>query len=63
MTHIYDMTFDEDAFYIINNRFLIEDPRVAEKCNTVVSVGSYALVVNKEQELGRRWEYYETMVR
>ena len=61
MTHIYDMTFDEDAYYIINNRYLTEDPRVAEKCNTVVSAGSYALVINKEQELNRRWEYYESM--
>lgn len=61
MTHVYDMTFDEDAYYIINNRYLAEDPRVGEKCRTVVSVGSYALVVNKEQELGKRWGYYETM--
>lgn len=63
MTHINDMSFDEDAFYIINNRYLFEAPRVAEKCNTVVSVGSYALVVNKEQELNKRWEYYETLLR
>ena len=61
MTHIYDMSFDEDAFYIINNRYLVDDPRVAEKCKTVVDMGNYALVVNKEQELNRRWEYYETM--
>lgn len=59
MTHIGDMTFDEDAYYIINNRYLSEDPRVAQKCTTVVSVGSYALVVNKDQELSRRWAYYE----
>ena len=62
MTHIYDMTFDEDAYYIINNRYLFEEPRVEENCKTVVSVGSYALVINKEQELSRRWEYYEEIM-
>ena len=61
MTHIYDMTFDEDAYYIINNRYLGEDPRVAEKCNTVVSAGSYALVINKEQKINKRWEYYQSI--
>lgn len=61
MTHIGDMNFDEDACFIINNRYLTEDSRVAEKCKTVVSVGSYALVINKEQEISKRWEYYETM--
>lgn len=61
MTHIGDMTFDEDAYYIINTRYLTEDSRVAEKCKTVVSVGNYGLVVNKNQELGKRWEYFETM--
>ncbi len=62
MTHIYDMTFDEDAYYIIDNRYLTDDPRVAEHCKTVVDVGSYALVINKEQELSRRWEYYEEIL-
>lgn len=61
MTHIYDMTFDEDAYYIINNRYLAEDPRVSEKCKTVVVTGNYALVINKEQELSKRWEYYESI--
>lgn len=59
MTHIFDMTFDEDACYIINNRYLTEDPRVLEKCKTVVTVGDYALVIHKEQNLNKRWEKYE----
>lgn len=59
MTHIQDMTFEENACYIINNRYLTEDPRVAEKCSVVLQAGSYALVVNKEQEIGKRWAAYE----
>lgn len=63
MTHIYDMTFDEDAYYIMNKRYLDEDPRVSERCRTVAVAGNYALVINKEQELNAKWEYYESMFR
>lgn len=61
MTHVNDMTFDEDAYYIIHKRYLEEDLRVAERCRTVAVAGSYALVINKEQELNSRWEYYESV--
>jgi len=59
MTHISDMTFEEDACYIINSRYLEEDPRVQKRCKTVVSAGDYALVINKEQNINKRWEKYE----
>lgn len=59
MTHIYDMTFGEDACCIINNRYLMEDPRVQEYCKTVVTVGDYALVIPKGYNLNKRWEKYE----
>jgi len=59
MTHIYDMTFDEDACYVINNRYLAEEPRVLDKCKTVVVAGDYALVIPKGQDLSKRWEKYE----
>lgn len=59
MTRIGDMNFDEDAYYIINNRYLTEDPRVAEKCDTALIVGDYALVINKEQEIHKQWVEYE----
>lgn len=59
MTHIQDMTFEENACYIINNRYLTDDPRIAEKCSVVLTIGSYALVVNKEQAVGERWAAYE----
>lgn len=61
MTHLGDLSFEEDAYYIIHRRYLEEEPRVGEMCVTVVSAGSYALVVNKEQELGKRWKYYNTL--
>lgn len=63
LKHMYDLSFDEDAFYIINNRYLTQDARVAEKCELVVDIGNYALVVNKEQELNRRWKVYENVIR
>ncbi len=59
MTHIGDMNFDEDAYFIINNRYLAEDVRVAEKCETVQIVGNYAVVINKEQEIHEKWVEYE----
>lgn len=61
MTHLGDLSFEEDAYYIIHRKYLEEEPRVGEMCVTVVSAGSYALVVNKEQELSKRWKYYDTL--
>ncbi len=63
MTHIQDMTFEENACYIVNIKYLTEDSRISEKCSTVVVTGSYALVVNKEQEVGKRWAAYEERIR
>ena len=59
MTHIDDLTFDEDACYIIDKRYLEEDPRVSEKCKMIVTVQNLALVINKEQNIHQKWELYE----
>lgn len=58
-TTFSELSFDEDAVYIISNRML-EDPKVVEKCEIVRSAGSYVIVINKNQEIMKRWEFYKT---
>lgn len=63
MTHIDDTTFDEDACYIMDKRYLDEEPRVLERCKVIVTVQNLALVINKDQKLNERWEKYEAIFR
>lgn len=53
-----ELSFDEDAIYIVNNKML-DDPKVVEKCEIVKRAGSYALVINKSQEIIKRWNFYK----
>lgn len=55
------INFDEDAIYIINNRRL-QDPAVVEKCEVVCSIGSYAVVINRNQEIMKRWNCYKEVL-
>lgn len=52
-----DAPFDEDAFFIMHTDYAGSDA-VREKCETVLEVGHWALVVNKEQELKAKWDHY-----
>ena len=63
MTHIDDTTFDEDACYIMDKRYLEEEPHVLERCKVIVTVQNLALVINKDQKLNERWEKYEAIFR
>lgn len=53
-----EVDFDRDDIYIVNNRYL-EEPQIAEKCEVVITTGSYALVINKNQELVKTWSVYK----
>lgn len=57
-TDMSAVDFDEDAVYIINKRFLT-DPVIAETCETVTAVGSYAVVINKNWEIMERWQKFQ----
>ena len=56
-----DMTFQEDAIYIVNNAYL-NDVRILESCETVMTAGSYALIINREQKLMERWRRYKEYI-
>ena len=49
-----DVSFTEDAFYVVhwNNE---EIDKVKENCETVMSSSGYMLLINKEQKLMERW--------
>ena len=57
-----EVDFDNDDLYIINNAYL-GDPVIMEKCDVVISIGSYALVVNNSQELMNTWNIYKEVLR
>lgn len=49
------LSLDEDAIYIMHVNCL-EDPRVQEKCESVVASGNYCMVLNKNQDLMQKWK-------
>lgn len=57
-----EVDFDNDDLYIINNAYL-GDPVIMEKCDVVISIGSYAMVVNNSQELMNTWNIYKEVLR
>ena len=57
-TNISEVDFDEDAVFIINNRYL-EEPAIVEKCEVVTSVGSYAVLVNKSGRTMQNWNKFK----
>lgn len=57
-----NMTFEEDAIYIVNNAYL-DNAAIAENCETVMTAGSYALIINRNQEIMKRWSGYKELIR
>ena len=54
VTSLSELSFTEDAFYIIkNNLWDIEE--IADHCEIVMRSRGYLLVINKDQELMERW--------
>ncbi len=60
-TSFSQLSFDEDAVYIISGKML-GDPKVTEKCEIVLHVGSYAIVINRNQEIMKRWNLYKDIL-
>lgn len=58
MTTSKEVTFGEDAFYIMNRSFL-ENEIVKEKCVVIVESGSLALVAPKGQTIEERFNKYK----
>ncbi|MDE6882206.1 MAG: hypothetical protein K2P48_03720 [Lachnospiraceae bacterium] len=57
VTAIEDVSFEEDAFYVMKDYFWdAEGAVVPEKCETIMRLGWYVLAINKNQELAERWE-------
>ena len=55
LTNTAEVSFDEDALFIMNRSYL-ESDIVKEKCEVVAESGQLALVINKEQEVMQRLE-------
>lgn len=53
--------FGQDNIYIVNNSYLGE-PAIAGNCEVVLTTGSYALVINKNQELVKTWNAYKEVL-
>lgn len=49
-----DVSFTEDAFYVVHWN-IEEIDKVKENCETVMSSSGYMLLINKEQELMEQW--------
>lgn len=57
-TDLSTVDFDEDAVFIINNSFLT-DTVIADKCEQVTNVGSYAVVINKNWNIMEKWQKFK----
>lgn len=53
-----EVDFGKDDIFIINNMYLGE-PVIEEKCEVVLTLGSYALVINNSQQLMETWRIYK----
>lgn len=53
-----DLTFTEDAFYVIK-RECKDAEQVAQNCETVMESRGYVLMVNKDQKLMKNWERFQ----
>ena len=56
-----EVDFERDEIYIVNNIYLGE-PAIAEKCEVVMTAGSYALIINKNQDLVKTWNIYKEVL-
>lgn len=60
-TPFSELSFDEDAIYFINSNQL-QEPVVAEKCELICGIGDYSVVINKNQEIMKRWNSYREIL-
>lgn len=58
LTNTQEVTFEEDAFYIVNRNF-VQNEIVQEKCTVIEETGQLALIVPKNQTLEERWKAYK----
>ena len=56
-----EVNFEQDDLFIINNTYL-EEPIIKEKCEVVLTVGSYALLINNSQEIMKTWNIYKEVL-
>ncbi len=57
VTSMEEVSFEEDAFYVMKYYFWdAEGSVVPEKCETMIRLGGYVLAINKNLDLARRWE-------
>ncbi len=60
VTGIEEITFEEDAFYIMKDYLWAADgSRAAEACETMMRSRGYVLAINKNQDLAKRWEPFQ----
>ena len=52
-----DVSFAEDAFYVVSQDHKDTD-KVTENCETVMSSRGYMLLINKKQKLMERWRLF-----
>lgn len=57
VTSMEEVSFEEDAFYVMKSYLWdAEGSAVPEECEIVMRLSSYVLVINKDQNLAKRWE-------
>ena len=59
LTKTTEVSFEEDAFFIMHRNF-VENDAIKENCEIVVEMGEFALAINKNQEVMKRFENYRT---
>ncbi len=57
LTGSAEVSFDEDAFFIMDTAFA-KTPEIQEKCEMVVEKKQFSLLVSRNGELMERWENY-----
>lgn len=62
VTWLSEVSFTEDAFYVIRHQ-CEEEPAIVENCEVVLRLGGYRLLINKNQHLMERWEPFMQMYR
>ena len=56
MTKLDAVSFDEDAFYIMDTG-AAQSKAIQENCEVVVQKSQFTLLIHKEQELMNRWQW------
>lgn len=54
-----DLSYQEDAFYIMKNCYWTEEnTALTEECEVVLRSGGYTMAINRNQNLARRWDAF-----